>query len=148
MKKRNIIILIALLAVAVIVAVLLIGKPASTGEPAEQPAEQSQPEQQTQPAGEKTTPAANEKNETEEQDEKSEEPDPSPTPTPWGEEPAKTSYELFMDLSPELKDEFLHSFDDYDAFYDWLVAAQAEYSSLHPEIEIGADGVIDLSKLG
>ena len=73
-------------------------------------------------------------------------PTASPTPVPVPEDPAQTAYELFYAMSPEQKDEFMHSFESMDAFYEWLVAAQAEFEEKHPEIEIGPNGVIDLSE--
>lgn len=73
-------------------------------------------------------------------------PTASPTPVPVPEDPAQTAYELFYAMSPEQKDAFLNSFESYEAFYEWLVAAQAEFKEKHPDIEIGPGGVIDLSE--
>lgn len=56
-------------------------------------------------------------------------------------------WEEFYALAPEQKDAYLKSFGDYEKFYDWMVKAQAEFKTDHPDIEIGADGSIDLSKL-
>ena len=74
-------------------------------------------------------------------------PQPTATPVPMPEDPEKCSYELFCALSPEQKDEFLNSFESYDAFYEWLIAAQEEYKTQHPDVEIGPGGVIDLSEI-
>lgn len=61
-------------------------------------------------------------------------------------EPGKMTYETFYALSPEQKDEYLNSFESYGDFFLWLIAAQEEFRQEHPEIEIGPDGTIDLSK--
>lgn len=57
-------------------------------------------------------------------------------------------WEEFYALSAEQKDAYLESFGDYQKFYDWMVKAQEQFKTEHPTIEIGADGSIDLSKLG
>ena len=74
-------------------------------------------------------------------------PSPSPSPSAEPQPPAKCSYEVFYALSPEEKDAFLESFESYQAFYEWLIAAQAEFKQLHPDIEIGPGSSIDLSEL-
>lgn len=56
-------------------------------------------------------------------------------------------WEEFYALSAEQKDAYLNSFGDYEKFYNWMKKAQAEFKTDHPDIEIGADGSIDLSKL-
>lgn len=73
-------------------------------------------------------------------------PEPSPSPTPTPVKPVKTSYEQFLALSSEQKDEFMHSFESMDAFFEWLTAAQEEYKNAHPEIEIGPGDIIDLGE--
>jgi len=58
------------------------------------------------------------------------------------------SWEEFQELLPEAKDAYLHTFKDYEAFYEWMIAAQAEAAKSSSEmIEIGEDGKIDLEKL-
>ena len=57
-------------------------------------------------------------------------------------------WEEFYALSAEQKDAYLNSFGDYQKFFDWMVAAQEQFKTEHPTIEIGPDGSIDLSKLG
>ena len=83
---------------------------------------------------------------------KPEEPAPYPTPTeePGAvpEEPGKIGYEEFYALTPEQKDAFLNSFESYEAFYEWLTAAQSEFAQAHPDFEIGPGGMIDLSQFG
>lgn len=69
----------------------------------------------------------------------------SNTDTPDASQDLK--WEEFYALAPEQKDAYLKSFGDYEKFYDWMVKAQAEFKTDHPDIEIGADGTIDLSKL-
>ena len=56
-------------------------------------------------------------------------------------------WEEFYDLSPEAKDAYKNSFASKDAFFDWMIDAQDKFTEEHPNIEIGADGTIDLSKL-
>lgn len=175
MKKRNIII-IALVIAVLIAAVLLLVKPGAQSESKEPSAQAKASEKQTEKQT-NTKPATSlpesgtvylDENKKisasfgvaegdgaiEEEDEPenvqaSEKPETENKlpPVPMPEEPAKSSYEEFYALSPEQKDEFMHSFDSLDDFYDWLTAAQAEFKNLHPEIEIGPGGVIDLSKL-
>ena len=68
--------------------------------------------------------------------------------TPSGDiTPGSLKWEEFYALSSEAKDAYLHSFKDYDAFYEWMIAAQAQFKIDHPDIEIGPNGSIDLSKL-
>lgn len=57
-------------------------------------------------------------------------------------------WEEFYALSAEQKDAYKNSFSSKDAFFDWMVAAQDQFTEEHPTIEIGPDGSIDLSKLG
>lgn len=56
-------------------------------------------------------------------------------------------WEEYQALSNLEKDEYLHSFGDYEKFYEWMIAAQETFTKEHPEIEIGPDGTIDISKL-
>ena len=56
-------------------------------------------------------------------------------------------WEEFYALSSEEKDAYKNSFDSKDAFFDWMIDAQNKFTKEHPDIEIGADGTIDLSKL-
>lgn len=60
----------------------------------------------------------------------------------------QTAYGIFLELSPEEKDAFINSFGSMEAFYEWLVPAQAEYKNRQSEtIEIGSGSALDLSKL-
>lgn len=79
------------------------------------------------------------------QDEQSSTPETNPQTIP--EEPENTKYETFYALSSEQKDEFLNRFENYEAFYHWLIEAQERFKMEHPDIEIGPDGTIDLSEL-
>ena len=56
-------------------------------------------------------------------------------------------WEEYYALSPEQRDAYIDSFGDDEKFYNWMKKAQAEFKTDHPDIEIGADGSIDLSKL-
>lgn len=72
------------------------------------------------------------------------EPDTKPD-TPNASQDLK--WEEFYALSPEQKDAYLDSFDDYEKFFRWMTKAQERFKTEHPEAEIGPDGSIDLSKL-
>ena len=61
--------------------------------------------------------------------------------------PGSLKWEEFYALSSEAKDAYLHSFDNYDDFFNWMIAAQAQFKIDHPDIEIAPNGSIDLSKL-
>lgn len=91
----------------------------------EEPTEPDQPEQPEQPGQGGETPS-----------------DPPVTP-----EGKTLKYEEFYALSPEQKDAYLNSFADYGAFYEWLIVAQQQFTKDHPDIEIGPNGSIDLTKL-
>lgn len=88
-------------------------------------------------------------------DEGEEEPSGTPKPVatakpyvPSGEiTPGSLKWEEFYALSSEAKDAYLHSFDSYDSFFNWMVEAQAQFKVDHPDIEIAPNGSIDLSKL-
>lgn len=69
----------------------------------------------------------------------------TPTDTPDASQDLK--WEEFYALSPEQKDAYLDSFDDYEKFFSWMTKAQERFKTEHPEAEIGPDGSIDLSKL-
>ncbi|MDO4983936.1 MAG: hypothetical protein Q4E35_10370, partial [Eubacteriales bacterium] len=73
---------------------------------------------------------------------------PTENPTQPSAPETVTQYEWFMSLSAAEKDAFMDSFGSMEAFYQWLVTAQAEYESRQPEaIEIKPGETIDLSKL-
>lgn len=76
-------------------------------------------------------------------------PTPTPTPTdaPLPEKSGTLKYEEFYALSPEQMDAYKDSFGSMDEFYNWLVAAQEQFTKEHPDMEMGPDGSIDLSKL-
>ena len=71
----------------------------------------------------------------------------TPSDPPVTPERTTLKYEEFYALSPEEKDAYLNSFGDYNAFFNWYVAAQEQFTKEHPDIEIGPGGTIDLSKL-
>jgi len=57
----------------------------------------------------------------------------------------KLTWEEFQGLSSEGQDAYLNSFKDYQAFFDWMIDAQANAAEKTEEyIEIGDDGKIDL----
>ena len=194
MKKRNIIIIAALIVVIAVIAVLVLTKPAAQPESADNTGKQSEqsekkndgqsenqpdikpaplPESETQTViidkdkdqkitavlgvtevsdDVDDTPSDKKPGKTSEPTSapvNTAKPDPTPTPSdvPLPSDPSKLKYEEFYALSPEQKDDFLHSFESYDAFYDWLIDAQAKFTKEYPDIEIGTDGTIDLSKL-
>lgn len=57
-------------------------------------------------------------------------------------------WEEFYALSSADKDRYLDSFASNEEFYNWMIKAQSDFKVEHPDIEIGPDGSIDLSKLG
>lgn len=56
-------------------------------------------------------------------------------------------WEEYYALSPEQRDAYFESFGDYKEFQKWMTKAREQFKTDHPDIEIGADGSIDLSKL-
>lgn len=56
-------------------------------------------------------------------------------------------WEEYYALSPEQRDAYFDSFGDYKEFQKWMKKAQEQFKTEHPDIEIGPDGSIDLSKL-
>lgn len=175
MKKRNIIIIAALLVIALVAVVLFVGggktqRPSESAEKLDAAQTEVTPEETMPEPG--TVYLDEDKEisatlgvakgdgapvEDEEPEDTAPAPTPSATPAPSPSPtepqsqgpvtPALTEYEVFYALSPEQKDAFLNSFESYEAFYEWLIAAQAEYAAVHPEIEIGPGGTIDLSQL-
>ena len=145
MKKKEVFIIVLLLAVAAAGAVLIVSKldkparPSGTTASAAAPAASEPSAPLPEPEDAPPSP-------------KPEEPAPYPTPTeePGAvpEEPGKTGYEEFYALTPEQKDAFLNSFESYEAFFEWLTAAQSEFAQAHPDFEIGPGGMIDLSQFG
>lgn len=59
-----------------------------------------------------------------------------------------TDYERYQNMSGEEQMEFINSFDSIEDFFAWLEQAEAEYKAKHPDIEIGDDGVVDLTGKG
>jgi hypothetical protein len=53
------------------------------------------------------------------------------------------TYERFQAMTPAEQRAFQDSFEDLDAFFDWLDAAKEAYEKENPPIEIPDDGVID-----
>ncbi len=68
---------------------------------------------------------------------------PSVTPKPGDTE---LTYEEFRALSPSQQQAYMESFDDIDAFFDWLNAAEEEYKKNNPSIEVDG-GVVDLEEI-
>ena len=62
------------------------------------------------------------------------------------EDSAWTEYDDFMAKSPAEQDAFIKSFENMDAFTEWLVKAQKEWTEAHPVEEIGPGGTIDLGQ--
>lgn len=56
---------------------------------------------------------------------------------------AWTAWDAFLALSPEEQDAFMKSFENPEAFTEWMLAAQAEWAAAHPMEEIGPGDVID-----
>lgn len=80
---------------------------------------------------------------TEAPEEPSEAPDAGGNAAP---EVVHTEYEKYMNMSGAEQKAFMESFDSIEAFFAWLNQAQAEYEALHPEIEVGSGGTVDLTK--
>lgn len=59
------------------------------------------------------------------------------------EETPGTVYERFLLMTPDEQFAFFETFDSQKEYMEWYQAAQAEYLSLHPTIEIGENQVID-----
>lgn len=72
------------------------------------------------------------------------EPDTKPD-TPDASQDLK--WEEYYALTPEQQDAYFDSFSDYKEFQKWMKKAREQFKTEHPDIEIGADGSIDLSKL-
>lgn len=170
MKKRSIIIIAVLVIAVIVAAVLIFAKPAAQPETADETGKQTDVEaKSTEPMPEPTTQTViidEDKKitaklgvETVSDEPKDDKPSQEPTSTSTPEvtpppteiiipdDPQMLSYEDFYALAPDKKDEFLHSFENYDLFYEWLVDAQAKFTKEHPDIEIGPNGSIDLSQL-
>jgi len=56
-------------------------------------------------------------------------------------------WEEFYALSGPAKDAYMESFEDDDAFIDWMKTAKEKFKEEHKDIVIGIDGSIDLSKI-
>lgn len=110
--------------------------------------EEEEPKQQTggqsSQSGEQTDPEQQRQSEQPEDPGQGGETPSDPPVTPEGK---TLKYEEFYALSPEQKDAYLNSFADYGAFYEWLIVAQQQFTKDHPDIEIGPNGSIDLTKL-
>ena len=55
-----------------------------------------------------------------------------------------TDWEKFQNMTPAEQERFYASFSDPMDFFEWQIAAKAEYDAAHPSIEIGPDGSIEL----
>lgn len=55
------------------------------------------------------------------------------------------TYEGYMAMTGEQQQAVIDWFASPDVFVRWFNAVEAQYKAEHPDIEIGADGVVDLS---
>ena len=67
-------------------------------------------------------------------------------PAPTTQEPVKTDYEAFQDMTSEEQQTVMNSFSSMDAFFDWYYNAKAEYEAANPPIDVG-DGEIDFGDI-
>ena len=64
------------------------------------------------------------------------------------EDSGLTDYEKYNAMTGAEQMEFINSFASIEDFFAWLHKAEAEYEAAHPDIEIGDDGVVDLTGKG
>lgn len=57
------------------------------------------------------------------------------------------TYEEYIALDGTAQKEYMESFSDVAAFFDWLNAAKEKYEKENPSIEIGGDETIDLGEI-
>lgn len=74
--------------------------------------------------------------------------DPGSSTPSVPEDDGLTDYEKYNAMTGAEQMEFINSFDSIEDFFDWLHQAEAEYEAAHPDIEIGDDGVVDLTGKG
>lgn len=75
---------------------------------------------------------------------------PEETPSQIGDDFDVTTltYELYNSLSGADQQKVIAMFGSPDDFVRWYKAVEAQYKAEHPDIEIGADGIIDAGALG
>lgn len=71
--------------------------------------------------------------------------DPGNNPPSAPEDTGLTDYEKYNAMTGAEQMEFINSFDSIEDFFAWLHKAEAEYDAAHPDIEIGDDGVVDMT---
>lgn len=54
------------------------------------------------------------------------------------------AYERYVNMSGEEQAAYIQTFDSVPVFFDWLNTAKEAYETLHPDIEVGEDGSVDL----
>lgn len=74
-----------------------------------------------------------------------EKPDDASTSQTINPATGSTAYEAYSSMSGQQQMDFMNSFGSMEEFFAWYNNARAEYETLHPSIEIGSDGTIDLS---
>ena len=57
------------------------------------------------------------------------------------------SYEEYMALTPEEQQAYYESFEDFDAYFDWLNKAKEDYENNKDEIKIEGGGSLDLGDI-
>ena len=72
--------------------------------------------------------------------------EPTEPPLP-NEYPYTLSYKEYLDMSEEKQIEFYNLFENHAEFKRWRTAAKKKYDDEKIEIEIGADGKIDLDQI-
>ncbi len=109
--------------------------------------EEEEPQPDVPEAGEEDTKAPDEADplpevpDTEQEDTQTPEPDAQePVNTPTAED-----YTWYNSLPGLDQLEFINTFPSMEDFFDWYAAAKAAYEALHPDIEIGPGGNVDLS---
>lgn len=58
------------------------------------------------------------------------------------------TYESYEAMTEAQQIEFMESFEDMEAFFEWYNTAKAEYEAQNPAIEVGEGGIVDLDKIG
>lgn len=58
---------------------------------------------------------------------------------------AELTYETFWQLDGDQQKTVIDMFSTYDDFLKWYKAILAQYKAEHPDVEIGNDGIVDLS---
>ena len=112
-----------------------------TTEPTTQPTEATtQSTEPTTPSTEQTTPP------TQTTDPSTESTTEATEPTQSGNSGAVT-YEEYQAMSPEGQQAFFNSFESYEDFIAWFIAAEAAYKESQDRNEVSGDGNIDIGDL-